>query len=151
MQRSAARYAPQHLFVIIDVKTAFVLKNSNHPFFLWPQVWFDVRKANAFGFPLYHARFVRCHQWEEHIVPIFDDIWPFMAIHVNPFLHPRVPPSEQEKPSLCRALRQPICEVEPERWEDALVEGLMELFGGHFARRHTRKMSPRRRLYSLIL
>jgi hypothetical protein len=34
----------------------------------------------------------------------FDNVWSLMTIHVHSFFHPCVPPSQQNKPSLCRAV-----------------------------------------------
>jgi hypothetical protein len=62
------------------MKTAFILKNSDDPFFIWPQVWFDMHEVGALGSLLDHAPFEQHHQWQEHIVPVFDNVWPFMAI-----------------------------------------------------------------------
>jgi hypothetical protein len=132
------------------MKPTFVLKNSDNSLFPWPQVRFDAHKAWALRFPLRHVPFEQRHQWEEHIVPVFDDIWPLMAIHVDPLPHPHVPPSKGDQPLLRRALQQTVFDGEPERWEDLFGEGMMEFSGGHFACWHTQQISPRCRLHSLI-
>src|SRR6266851_10115355 len=107
MWRSAAWCAPYCLFVIIGMK------------------------VSALGFPVHHAPFKRCHQWEELVLPVFNDVWPLMAIHINPLLYPRVPPSKCKKPLLCCALRQPVSDDEPKRWENIFIKGMMELLEGH--------------------
>ena len=135
--RSAAWCAPYCLFVIIGIKTALILKHSDNPLFLWPQVWFDAHKVGALRFPVHHVPFKQCHQREELVLLVFNDVWPLMAIHINPLLYPCVPPSECKKPPPCHALQQPISDNKPKHWEDIFVKGMMELSGGHFAPQHT--------------
>ena len=119
------------------MKTTLILKHSDNPLFAWPQFRFDAHKVRALGSPLRHAPFEFCHQREELVVPVCDDVRPFMAIHVDSLLDPRAPPSKGKKPSARRSLRQSVSNGEPERWEDVVIEGMMELLRGHFAQRHT--------------
>ena len=99
-----SRCTPCILFVIIGMKTTFVLKNSNNSLFPWPQVRFNAHKAWALRFPLRHAPFEQCHQQEEYIVYVFNDVWPLMAIHIDPLPHPCVPSSKGDQPLLRHAL-----------------------------------------------
>ena len=81
-QKLGGRYAPCHLLVIIHMETTLILKNSNYPFFIWPQVQFNAHKSRALRFPLHHALFVQHHQGEKDVVPVFDDVRSFVTIHV---------------------------------------------------------------------
>src|SRR6266478_6379365 len=125
---------PNTLLVFIDMKTAFILKQWNNPFFSWSQDWINMHKLRFLKNPLGHLFLVQCHCWEECVLAIFNDIGPLMAIHINTLFQPCVSPPKPDQPSQSCALRQPALNCKPKCWENVLIKSVMEELWGDLTR-----------------
>jgi len=75
------------------------------------------------------------HQVEEGVVVVFYYICSLMTIYVNTFSQQPVPLAQPHKPLPSHAFQQVSLEGVSKRWEDALVQHVMEVQQGDFAHR----------------